>query len=85
MADPASGWSWFDAAGFAGTDDTAAAVARCLATPDGARLLAVLRALSLDRALGPDATDAALRHLEGQRALVITLLALAARGRGERP
>jgi hypothetical protein len=37
--------------------------------------------MTLDRALGPDAPEAALRHLEGQRQLVATVLALVARGR----
>jgi len=44
--------------------------ARCFRGADGAALLAYLKALTLDRALGPDAADAALRHLEGQRHLV---------------
>ena len=57
--------------------------ARCFRGGDGARVLAHLRALTLDRALGPNATDAQLRHLEGQRALVSTILALVARGRSE--
>ncbi len=60
----------------------AVAFARCFSTPDGARVLAVLRALTLDRALGPDTAEPILRHLEGQRHLVATILALAARGHG---
>lgn len=62
-------------------DDPAPAFARCFAGPDGARVLGVLRAMTVERTLGPDASDAALRHLEGQRALVAAILALAARGR----
>ncbi len=86
MAEPVlfpEGWAALDAAVTpeAGPD-LAAAAARCFATPEGARLLAHLRALTLDGALGPGASDAALRHREGQRALVLHLLALAARGRG---
>ena len=62
-------------------DDIAACFARCFGTGNGARVLAHLRGLTLDRALGPNATDAQLRHLEGQRALLCIILALVARGR----
>jgi hypothetical protein len=55
--------------------------ARCFATPDGARVLADLEAQTLGRVLGPSADAAALRHLEGQRALVMRVRALIARGR----
>lgn len=61
--------------------DLARACARLFATPDGRRLLDHLRRTHLERAVGPDASDALLRHREGQRALVITLESLAARGR----
>jgi len=82
MAD-AAGWDWFaDPANPNPTDDPAPSFARCFAGPDGERVLAVLRAMTLGRTLGPDVPEAALRHLEGQRALVATILALAARGRG---
>lgn len=82
MSEPA-GWDWFTGGGrpSGAADDPAPSFARCFAGPDGARVLAALRAMTLERALGPDATDAALRHLEGQRQLVVTILALAARGR----
>lgn len=87
MADPRD-WPWerpasaapVESGGDAGRD--AAAFARCFATPDGARVLAVLRALTLDRALGPGAPEPMLRHMEGQRHLVATILALTARGQG---
>lgn len=79
-------WPWSpDPAAAAAEDDPAPSFARCFAGTDGARVLAVLRAMTVGRTLGPDASDAALRHLEGQRALVATILALAARGRGEAP
>ncbi|MCW2245351.1 hypothetical protein M2352_000942 [Azospirillum fermentarium] len=84
MADPRD-WPWeapsAPAAGAAPAQD-AASFARCFSTPDGVRVLAVLRALTLDRALGPDAPEPMLRHMEGQRHLVATILALAARGHG---
>ncbi|MBY6262416.1 hypothetical protein EI613_10910 [Azospirillum sp. 412522] len=83
-----AGWDWLETPSSAGPDvgalpetDPAPCFARCFATSDGARVLEVLRAMTLDRALGPDAPKAALRHLEGQRQLVATILALAARGR----
>lgn len=83
-----AGWDWLEAPASTGSDhgvehgaDPAPSFARCFAGSDGARVLAVLRAMTLDRALGPDAPEAVLRHLEGQRQLVATILALVARGR----
>lgn len=83
-----AGWDWLEATLPAGPQiaavadaDPAPSFARCFAGRDGERVLAVLRAMTLDRALGPDASEAALRHLEGQRQLVATILALVARGR----
>ena len=93
MADPAgldgAGWAWLEgvpsaeavpAAGPGG--DPAPSFARCFAGPDGARVLGTLKAMTLERTLGPDASDAALRDLEGQRRLVAIILALTARGQG---
>ncbi|EKV27054.1 hypothetical protein C882_1983 [Caenispirillum salinarum AK4] len=62
-------------------DDTGFLFARVFSGGDGARALEHLRALTLDRALGPEASPDALRHLEGQRCLVRHILALVARGR----
>ncbi|WP_142849977.1 hypothetical protein [Telmatospirillum sp. J64-1] len=84
-----TGWDWFSAP--AAPDDGPQAVApgdiesvfaRCFAGTDGERTLAHLRAMTLDRCLGPDASDAALRHLEGQRHLAAHIIALVQRGRG---
>ncbi|WP_173380464.1 hypothetical protein [Azospirillum sp. B510] len=82
------GWEWLETPLSADPDpamasnvDPAPSFARCFAGDDGARVLAMLRAMTLDRALGPDAPEAALRHLEGQRQLVAIILALVARGR----
>ncbi|HEY0837060.1 MAG TPA: hypothetical protein VGE72_24330 [Azospirillum sp.] len=80
----AAGWAWFAdpaANGATPNEDPAPSFARCFAGPDGERVLSVLRAMTLGRTLGPDAPEAALRHLEGQRALVASILALVARGR----
>ncbi|WP_404383576.1 hypothetical protein [Caenispirillum salinarum] len=66
----------------AATDnDTGFLFARVFSGSDGARALEHLRALTLDRALGPESSPDALRHLEGQRCLVRHILALVARGR----
>lgn len=57
------------------------AFARCFARREGAVVLDYLRRTTLERALGPDASEAALRHLEGQRQLVARIAALIERGR----
>jgi hypothetical protein len=89
MADPSpgtapagDGWEGLAPAPLPAGDHLAVAAARCLSTPEGELLLAHLKAVTVDRVLGPAATDAQLRHLEGQRALVAHLQALIARGRG---
>jgi len=85
---PPEGWGWFET----GTDpsadgppeagrDLALAAARCFRGADGKKVLAYHRALTLDRALGPNATDTLLRHLEGQRQLVAHVVLLVQRGR----
>lgn len=80
-----SGWTWFDPpAAPVGEDDhlaLARATVRVFASDDGQRLLAHLTSLTVDRCLGADATDAALRMLEGQRQLVHHLLSLLQLGR----
>jgi hypothetical protein len=44
--------------------------ARCFATADGAAVLDHLRSITVGRFLGANATEAELRSLEAQRALV---------------
>lgn len=87
MSRAESGWAWLDGPagrhGDPALDVLARQTARLLATPDGEAVLDHLKAMTIDRCLGPEAGDAALRHLEGQRHLVLHLLALAARGRAE--
>ena len=61
--------------------EIARAAARCFGSEDGRTLLAHLRAITVERACGPQVPDAALRDLEGQRRLVHRLIALADRGR----
>lgn len=46
------------------------AYARAFAGADGRAVMAHLRAITIERYLGADATDAQLRTLEAQRALV---------------
>lgn len=79
MADP--GWPWAETdADPPGEDQLAAACARLFAGTDGRLLLSHLTSTTLGSSPGPEVTEARLRHLEGQRALVLSLRHLAARG-----
>lgn len=82
------GWGWFDpntdplpAETLENDRALALAAARCFRGADGERVLAYLRAITLERALGPGAPDTLLRHLEGQRQLVAHIAMLVSRGR----
>lgn len=78
------GWTALEPAQPVGDDDRlklACAVARLFAGADGEVVLAHLTGLTVQRCLGPEASDAALRALEGQRQLVLHLLSLIRRGR----
>ena len=55
--------------------------ARLFATDDGQKVLAHLQVMTFHRALGPGVADEQLRYLEGQRAMVATILRLIDRGR----
>ena len=55
--------------------------ARAFATDDGRAVLAHLKSITLMRALPADADEQTLRHLEGQRALVLTLIRLIENGK----
>ena len=59
----------------------ARAFARCFASVEGEFALRHLDDMTLRRALGPEASEAMLRHLEGQRQFVAYIHALVARGR----
>ncbi len=63
-------------------NDIAVNYARCFGTPAGRAVLAHLRSITTGRTLGPNASDSELRWAESQRALVRTIEALIARGRG---
>ncbi|MBR1380269.1 MAG: hypothetical protein IJ560_01635 [Alphaproteobacteria bacterium] len=56
--------------------------ARAFAGPSGAAVMAHLRRMTVERVLGANATDAELRMLEGQRALVHKIETLITRGQG---
>ncbi|MEX1306343.1 MAG: hypothetical protein WEA84_14400 [Rhodovibrionaceae bacterium] len=79
------GWEWFESPAVpAAADDlaeTALAFARCFAGRQGDLALSHLRRLTQQRHLGPEASDTALRHLEGQRQLVAYIASLVERGR----
>ncbi|TVR97363.1 MAG: hypothetical protein EA406_09890 [Rhodospirillales bacterium] len=92
-----TGWAWLDTApsraddcgdGTAAAPDRPAgpelarAFARCFRTDDGETVLCHLRGLTVERAVGPDVSDQALRFLEGQRQLVNYVTNLVKRGHG---
>lgn len=81
MADPGWPWTGIDPDPAPETEDRlAAACARLFASADGHLLLSHLTRTTLTTSPGPDVTEARLRHLEGQRTLVLTLRSLAIRG-----
>lgn len=62
-------------------NDLLQVVRSALGNPSGAALLAHLQRRFTDRALPPSASDAELRHLEGQRSVVVYLRHLVATSR----
>jgi hypothetical protein len=61
--------------------DMERAFARLFSTNDGKQVLGYLQAVTFQRALGPASSDEQLRYMEGQRAMVATILRLIDRGR----
>ena len=55
--------------------------ARAFGTAAGAAVIQHLRKITIERVLGPNATDAELRGLEAQRALVHQIESLISRGK----
>lgn len=55
--------------------------ARVFSSDDGQKIIGYLQSVTFQRALGMEATDSHLRHIEGQRALVAKMLRLIDRGR----
>lgn len=82
---PDPGWGWFDDAASApsGRDqpELCRTFARCFSGHDGQRVIEHLTKAILNRRLGPQAGDAELRHLEGQRCAVAYIIAMVERGR----
>jgi hypothetical protein len=79
------GWAWFahDAAPVEDNPDElelCRAFARCFAGVDGRLVLEHLRGTVLERRLPPTASDAELRHLEGQRYAVANIVGMVERG-----
>lgn len=56
--------------------------ARCFGTPAGRAVLSHLRSITIERTMGPNASDHELRWAESQRALVRNIESQVARGRG---
>jgi len=80
-----TGWHWFEKGTESGdATDMAMAedYARTFCTPAGRAVLRHLMARTHHRHLGPNASDAALRYLEGQRQLVAYLATMIERGGG---
>ncbi len=78
------GWGWFEPPPppeNGHRQALARAFARAFSGADGELALSHLRALTLERCLGPDASDQALRCLEGQRLLAAHILSLVEQGR----
>lgn len=78
----------FGAADFAAAEsmegdrrETEKAYARLFSTEDGRRVLGHMQAMTFLRAYGPDAADAQLRHAEGQRALMASVMRMIAAGK----
>ena len=79
------GWGWFEAddAGSSTAeknDSLTRSFARCFSSGDGDAVISHLRETILDRRLGPSASDAELRFLEGQRSVVAHILRIIQRG-----
>lgn len=87
MAGDPGSWPWPEAdaddAASPGIEDACLA---CFATASGRLVLMHLRRTFLDRRVPPSASDAELRHVEGQRSVVAWLLAMTSPERaGRRP
>lgn len=80
-----TGWDWLEGATAPAKDPTelklCRAYARCFKGSDGDEVIAHLTRSILDRRLSPNASDAELRHLEGQRFAIAGVIAMVERGR----
>jgi hypothetical protein len=91
MSPPNQGWDWFDSdrsgaeaqpSTAAGEAELATVFARCFLSADGRQVLGHLRRLTVERALGPQVSEALMRYVEGQRQMVLYVEALVAKGAG---
>lgn len=57
------------------------AFARVFSSDDGKKVLAWLQVMTFHRSAGASSTDEQLRHMEGQRSLVASILRMIDRGR----
>ena len=80
-------WNWFESTPSKQTSrspfDKAQLVkiaARLFQSHEGRYLLDYLRAITIERTLGPETSDTLLRHLEGQRQLVAMLAKMVEHG-----
>lgn len=64
--------------------DIAQNYTRCFSSPSGAAVLSHLRQITIERPLGPTVSDAQLRWVEAQRALVHQIESLILQGQGVR-
>jgi hypothetical protein len=76
--DQPDGWAWFEAdAGVSDPGEVHNAFIRTFASDAGRQVLTALRRATIERRLPPDAPEALLRFVEGQRALVAQIERLA--------
>lgn len=61
--------------------DIEKAYARLFSTEDGRKVLGHLQAITFHRALAPHSAEEELRYIEGQRAMMASILRLIDRGR----
>jgi len=89
MTTPDDEWTWLSPQSPKGSDERSGGSDRALAISftrtfghgDGERVLAHLRNLTKERALGPETPNRTLRYVEGQRGLVAYMERLIERGR----
>ncbi len=88
MPDLDLGWAWFDTGSHSSEHekphldrDLAQVFARCFCGKEGLIVLEYLKSITQSRVLGPAASDALLRHMEGQRQLVAQIVSLVEQGR----
>lgn len=86
------GWAWFennapsmDNEPSPLDDNLAHVFARCFRGEDGMKVLKHLQHMTHSRLIGHTASDAFLRHMEGQRQLVSHIISLVEHGRSQDP